>query len=87
MPVKKSPTTKRLTAADRNQQSLFAPPPDPIPEGDGCHVVPVGKRRDGGTRYWCSVHKADIGCCCIEKPEIRCACIKKTTVHRSCVRR
>ena len=24
-----------------------------------CRVVPVGKRRDGGTRYWCIVHKAD----------------------------
>ena len=24
-----------------------------------CQVVPVGKRRDGGTRYWCFTHKAD----------------------------
>lgn len=24
-----------------------------------CSVVAVAKRRDGGTRYWCSVHKAD----------------------------
>ena len=24
-----------------------------------CHIVPVGKRRDGGTRYWCLAHKAD----------------------------
>ena len=24
-----------------------------------CDVVPVGKRRDGGTRYWCLVHRAD----------------------------
>jgi hypothetical protein len=24
-----------------------------------CNVVAVGKRRDGGTRYWCLVHKAD----------------------------
>jgi hypothetical protein len=24
-----------------------------------CRVVPVGKRRDGGTRYWCLFHRAD----------------------------
>jgi hypothetical protein len=24
-----------------------------------CNVVAVGKRRDGGTRYWCIQHKAD----------------------------
>lgn len=24
-----------------------------------CIVTPVGKRRDGGTRYWCTTHKAD----------------------------
>lgn len=24
-----------------------------------CQVVAVGKRRDGGTRYWCLLHKAD----------------------------
>lgn len=24
-----------------------------------CRIVPVGKRRDGGTRYWCLEHKAD----------------------------
>jgi hypothetical protein len=26
---------------------------------DGCDIVPVGKRRDGGTRYWCLAHKAN----------------------------
>jgi hypothetical protein len=25
----------------------------------GCDIKPVGKRRDGGTRYWCLAHKAD----------------------------
>lgn len=25
----------------------------------GCNIVAVGKRRDGGTRYWCLLHKAD----------------------------
>src|SRR5579862_6148402 len=24
-----------------------------------CDIVAVGKRRDGGTRYWCLLHKAD----------------------------
>src|ERR1700722_2976869 len=24
-----------------------------------CDIKPVGKRRDGGTRYWCLAHKAD----------------------------
>jgi hypothetical protein len=24
-----------------------------------CKIVPVGKRRDGGTRFWCIFHKAD----------------------------
>src|SRR5215469_13382251 len=24
-----------------------------------CQIIPVGKRRDGGTRYWCISHKAD----------------------------
>lgn len=27
--------------------------------GQGCQVVAVGKRRDGGTRYWCLHHRAD----------------------------
>lgn len=31
-------------------------PPNP---GAPCHVVAAAKRRDGGTRYWCSVHRAD----------------------------
>lgn len=26
---------------------------------NGCRIVAVGKRRDGGTRYWCLHHKAD----------------------------
>ena len=38
-----------------------------LPDGTGtaaggnsaCSVTPVGKRRDGGTRYWCTTHKAD----------------------------
>lgn len=41
------------------QQNLFGMTSTPIPEGDGCHIVSVGKRRDGGTRYWCLKHRAD----------------------------
>ena len=26
---------------------------------NACQIVPVGKRRDGGTRYWCLKHRAD----------------------------
>ena len=44
---------------DLKQQSLFAPLPLAIGDGEGCHIVSVGKRRDGGTRYWCLKHKAD----------------------------
>jgi transposase-like protein len=39
------------------QRLAFATPHDPDPMK--CHVVAVGKRRDGGTRYWCLMHKAD----------------------------
>ena len=24
-----------------------------------CEIVSVGKRRDGGTRYWCLTHRAN----------------------------
>src|SRR5258708_34448016 len=41
------------------QQTLFGTRTVPVPEGEGSHVVSVGKRRDGGTRYWCLKHKAD----------------------------
>ena len=41
------------------QQTLFGTRTVPVPDGEGCHVVSVGKRRDGGTRYWCLKHKAD----------------------------
>jgi len=47
----------------KKQAALF--PPTGAQKGrlrdaeDGCEVVAVGKRRDGGTRYWCLRHKAD----------------------------
>src|SRR5438552_14337175 len=45
--------------AGSEQQKLFGTMTVPMPEGEGCHVVSVGKRRDGGTRYWCLKHRAD----------------------------
>lgn len=39
------------------QQSLSLSPSNIVPIG--CEVVAVGKRRDGGTRYWCLKHRAD----------------------------
>jgi transposase-like protein len=59
----KSKSGARASRSSRNQGSLF-----PASEraaamlgssSTQCHVVPVGKRRDGGTRYWCLQHKAD----------------------------
>jgi hypothetical protein len=41
------------------QQNLFGTKRTPMPEGNACHIVSVGKRRDGGTRYWCLKHRAD----------------------------
>jgi len=37
------------------KQSEVAPPSS----SSGCRVVPVGRRRDGGMRYWCLSHKSD----------------------------
>src|SRR5438105_3751922 len=31
---------------------------DPVATQE-CEIVAVGKRRDGGTRFWCLSHKAD----------------------------
>ena len=51
----------KKTAAQRpgEQQSLFGTMRTAMPEGNACHIVDVGKRRDGGTRYWCLKHRAD----------------------------
>lgn len=32
---------------------------DKVVNSTDCNIVPVGKRRDGGTRYWCLEHRAD----------------------------
>ena len=52
---------KRTSAAHPAQRTLFSSQIGVVPESlsDGCRIVSVGKRRDGGTRYWCLLHKAD----------------------------
>lgn len=45
---------KQMTAA-RKSAAAQRTPVTPLT----CDVVPVGKRRDGGTRYWCLRHKAN----------------------------
>ena len=42
----------------RTQSRLFAPDHE-MRVDRGCNIVDVGRRRDGGTRYWCLLHKAD----------------------------
>src|SRR5712692_385550 len=46
-------SNKQKTLFPSNEQSSTA-----LGTGE-CQIVPVGKRRDGGTRYWCLLHKAD----------------------------
>ena len=41
-----------FSASGNSETKLGATPQE-------CQVVSVGKRRDGGTRYWCLQHKAD----------------------------
>ena len=45
------------------QKSLFSEKLLPVVtdsnSGKACNIVSVGRRRDGGTRYWCLTHKAD----------------------------
>jgi len=46
--------------SDTRQLELFGLQMKTVQEHNGvCDIKPVGKRRDGGTRYWCFVHKAD----------------------------
>lgn len=60
----KSPRGRKTRAAKSSHQrsllfltgeSVTTPPTSSV----GCEVVSVGKRRDGGTRYWCLQHRAD----------------------------
>ena len=55
--------TDRRKMRSVNQEKLFHSIEEAVIGLNGsaheCHVVEVGKRRDGGTRYWCLHHKAD----------------------------
>lgn len=56
--------SKRRAARPSHSQAALFPPRDASQqESDAsstlCEIVSVGKRRDGGTRYWCLRHKAD----------------------------
>lgn len=56
--------TKRTTRhTPTSQRSLFAPRLPSAADVSGpdtrCAISPIEKRRDGGTRYWCSAHRAD----------------------------
>jgi hypothetical protein len=61
--VKSSGNPNKLTKhSSYRQQGLFLSSEDPAGASlvsEGCQIVSVGKRRDGGTRYWCVRHKAD----------------------------
>src|SRR5262245_41635815 len=54
------PPARRPTS---RQRWLFAPELPPPAKVNGpdvaCAIAPIEKRRDGGTRYWCSAHRAD----------------------------
>jgi hypothetical protein len=61
----KSIHSRRVGTGQRPyQQILFSSVDGPdvgwsVPSSSKCRVVSVGKRRDGGTRYWCLLHRAD----------------------------
>lgn len=48
-----------MASAGTKQSELFGSSMRKAPPPNACDIVPVGKRRDGGTRYWCLAHKAD----------------------------
>jgi hypothetical protein len=65
MTKSKNPGKRKARSARQlfNQQTLFsssdAPEDRSLTPLHGCEIVSVGKRRDGGTRYWCILHRAD----------------------------
>src|SRR3984893_15227399 len=64
MTTSESVRSRKLRAARSSQQQrLFSLNDASASESDAsssaCNIVSVGKRRDGGTRYWCLRHKAD----------------------------
>src|SRR2546426_9613013 len=60
MKSKTRPSQTRQLKVAKGQRSLLFDDPQAEQSGAlGCRVTAVGKRRDGGTRYWCLSHKAD----------------------------
>lgn len=59
----KTTGTRTQTSPSYKQPGLFQRKTEEnvaaVPSSQACDVVAVGKRRDGGTRYWCIRHKAD----------------------------
>lgn len=57
----KSRRNRQSLQSSNKQGTLFSSDEQsPMVLGTGeCQIVAVGKRRDGGTRYWCVLHKAD----------------------------
>jgi transposase-like protein len=54
------PTATRPRSADSQRVlPLGDPAASTLSEATSCSIVSVGKRRDGGTRYWCLRHRAD----------------------------
>ena len=53
----------RVAKSSHQQPALFSPSDAWETKSDdsssACDIVSVGKRRDGGTRYWCLRHRAD----------------------------
>src|SRR4051812_3679258 len=64
MPSKNAKPQQVLLFAETTPQSRTQDSP-------GCDVVAVGKRRDGGTRYWCLKHHAD-ATAKYGKPSVKC---------------
>ena len=50
---------RRLGANSHAQPGFADGRRDMGPISGSCNIVAVGKRRDGGTRYWCLAHRSD----------------------------
>ena len=61
--ARKATRTRRTSSSPAQRALPFPPAPsktkDKGKEANRCDVVAVGRRRDGGTRYWCLMHNAD----------------------------
>src|SRR2546421_8800033 len=61
--MRRSKRNRQRARASQQQGKLFPANSEPSNlrgnSSTKCQIVSVGKRRDGGTRYWCLLHKAD----------------------------